>query len=383
MPLANDITEERLRELAQVRADGETVLSLYLNLDPSEFATPRARASEADSLLDGCHREIEQSERPHAELMALRTALGQAREALSDVSSLAQGARSLALFAGVPFEEPRALRLPHPVQSAAVISDEPFIAPLLEEGVPGRTLVVLVDERFARVLVGSGDVLREATSFGDDVHGRTDKGGWSQARYQRSVHEDVEGHLRHLARILKDLLKVAPYDALLIACAQPLWPRVLERLHPDVRARLLEPRLELDVSDAGIEDVEQAAAAALARARHAHEDEVLAALREHYGREDGRAAAGLADVLHALVERRVEVLLLDAGMRAPGVLCPRGDWMDVEGDQCPVDGTPLEQRQDIIEDALLAAAQQSAEVLALHDRPDLAPLGGIAATLRF
>ena len=63
--------------------------------------------------------------------------------------------------------------------------------------------------------------LHEVISFGDDVHGRHDQGGWSQARYQRSVQEDVGHHLRHVARVLKDLLRIAPYQRLLIACTAP------------------------------------------------------------------------------------------------------------------------------------------------------------------
>lgn len=386
MTAFSDVTEDALRELAQMRADSESFLSIYLDLDPAQFATPGARESEVDSLLDEAHREIEGAERPHAELMALRDALARARKTLSHagLGELAQGARALALFICAPLELERPLRLAHPVQRALIISDEPFIAPLLQEGPKGRVCAVLVDERSARVLIGPApESLREAVSFGDDVHGRQHQGGWSQARYQRSMHEDIEAHLRHVARVLQDLLKVAPYERLLIGCTEQLWPRVLERLHPDVRSRLHEERLSIDVSDASVADVQRAGAAALAEEQRAHEDDLLERLREHLGREDGHAAAGLPDVLHALVERRVAALLYEDGLRSPGVRCPSCGWMDLEGESCPVDGTALERREDILEDALLAATSQSAEVLALRDRPELGPLGGIAAILRF
>jgi peptide subunit release factor 1 (eRF1) len=384
MTTFSDVTEATLRELAQVRSDGESFLSVYLDLDPAQFATPRARASEADSLLDEAHREIEGAERSHAELMALREALTHARATLSDLGELAQGARALALFVCEPLGLERPLRLAHPVRRAVIISDEPFIAPLLQEGPAGRVCAVLVDERGARVLIGpSPESLREAVSFGDDVHGRQHQGGWSQARYQRSMHEDIEAHLRHVARVLQDLLKVAPYERLLIGCTEQLWPRVLERLHPDVRLRLHEQRLAIDVSDASVADVQQAGAAALLEEERAHEDELLERLREHLGREDARAVAGLPDVLHALVERRVEALLYEDGLHAAGVRCASCGWMDLEGERCPVDGTVLGRREDIVGDALLAAISQSAEVRALRDRPELGPLGGIAAILRF
>jgi peptide chain release factor subunit 1 len=384
MSLANDVTEEALRDLAQTRAQEHSVLSLYLDLDPARFATARARASEIDSVLDGAHREVEGGERPHRERQDLRRSLERARELLEQQHSWTQGAHAVALFLCEPLELARLLRLPHPVSAAWVIADVPFIAPLAQSGPAGRVCVALVDERFARILRGSAERLQEAISFGDPVHGRHKQGGWSQARYQRSRHEGVEAHLRRVARTLHDLLKVSPYDRLLVACTGPLWPRVVDKLHADVRERLHPDRLSLDVGDASVEDAVRAAAPVLAAEQRAREDAVLAELREHAsGDGDGRAAVGLGAVLDALVQRRVAALLYDSGLSATGVACPRCGWMGTEGERCPIDGTALEPREDILEDAVHSAVRQSAEVLALRDRPELGPLGGIAATLRF
>jgi peptide subunit release factor 1 (eRF1) len=377
----NDVTAETLRSLAGIRAEQDTVLSLYLNLDPERFATPRARTSEIDSLLDGAHREIEAGERPHAELLALRGALERAREILTVDQSWAEDAHAAALFISQPLGLEQLLRLPHPLESTAVIADEPFIAPLTEFTPSGSVCVALIDERHARIFQGSPERLEEAGKVRDPVDGRHDQGG-SQARYQRSQQEDVEAHLRHVAGVLHDLLKESPYEHLLIACTEPLWPRVLERLHPDVRARLHDERLSLDVGDAGIEEVVAATDAAIEGERRAHLDAVLEELREHVAR-NLRAALGPEAVLLALVERRVQALLYENGLQLAGVLCPRCGWMGVEGESCPNDGGPLDRRPSILEDAVQSAISQSAEVLPLRDRPDLRPFEGIAATLRF
>jgi peptide subunit release factor 1 (eRF1) len=383
MGAVNDVTVETLRELAGMRADGETVLSTYLDLDPAQFATPPARSSEIDSLLDQARREIEHKERTHAELMALRGALERTREMLRPRGSIVRGAHALALFACEPLDLARSLRLPRPVARAAIVSDAPFIAPLVEQGPAGRLCVALIDERFARILRGTAGRLRETVSFGDPVHGRHDQGGWSQARYQRSIDESVTAHLRRVARVLYDLLRVSPYDRQLIGCTEPLWPRVLAELHADVRSRLTEQRLSIDVGDASIADVERAAARMLAALERSREKAMLAELRERHARGNGRAAAGLSAVLRALVERRVETLLYDAGVDAGGVVCPRCGWMDLDGERCPVEGQRLRRSRNIIEEAVQAAVGQSAEVLALRERPELGPLGGVAAMLRF
>jgi peptide chain release factor subunit 1 len=383
MSARNDVTQEALRSLAAVRAEQKIVLSLYLNLDPETFATPRGRTSEIDSLLDGAHREIERGERPHSELMALRASHDRARDLLTDGDqSWAEDAHAVALFVSTPLGLERLLRLPHPLDSVAVIGDEPFIAPLTELAPASSVCVALIDERHARILQGSAERLGVASRLSDPVHGRHDQGGWSQARYQRSQHEDVEAHLRHVAAVLHDLLREGAYERLLIACTEPLWPRVLEKLHPDVRAVLHDERLSLDVADAGIEEIVAATDSAVEAERRAHLEEVLEELREHVARNT-RAALGPDAVLLALVERRVQALLYEKGLQTGGVLCRRCGWMGVDGESCPNDGGPVERRESILEDAVQSALTQSAEVLPLSDRPDLRAFEGIAATLRF
>ena len=48
---ANTITRGRLRRLAELRPQRGMVLSVFFNLDPSEFATPAARATEVNSVV--------------------------------------------------------------------------------------------------------------------------------------------------------------------------------------------------------------------------------------------------------------------------------------------------------------------------------------------
>src|SRR3954469_2447824 len=52
----NDITRDRLRRLAEARTGDAKVLSLFVNLDPREFATPPARQTEMRSVIDRATR---------------------------------------------------------------------------------------------------------------------------------------------------------------------------------------------------------------------------------------------------------------------------------------------------------------------------------------
>ena len=63
--MATDITTNRLRELAETRSAQGKVLSVFIDLDPREFATPPARATEISSVSTRPSRTIRDADRPH------------------------------------------------------------------------------------------------------------------------------------------------------------------------------------------------------------------------------------------------------------------------------------------------------------------------------
>jgi hypothetical protein len=100
---------------------------------------------------------------------------------------------------------------------------------------------------------------------------------------------------------------------------------------------------------------------------------------------DGLRRRGLDDVLRALNERRVEVLVLDEQFSERGSQCPEDGWLGPPDEaRCPVDGTPLVAVEDLTDAAIELALQQSAGLLEVrHNREAFSPHGGIAAVLRF
>jgi stalled ribosome rescue protein Dom34 len=114
--------------------------------------------------------------------------------------------------------------------------------------------------------------------------------------------------------------------------------------------------------------------------RRRTEREALDRLAERVGR-GGRGAAGLAAVLQALNEARVEILLLADGFRSPGGRDPETGML-FSGEEGP-DGRALEHCDNIVELAVEKAIEQSAKVLKVRRYDDLGPLGGIGAVLRY
>src|SRR5918997_6419942 len=106
---------DQLRSLAELRLDRPVVLSLYLNLDPSEFATPPARKTSVRSLIDAADRRVrEQKGLDHDDKMALQGALKRAGDFLEN-DLPADGAHALAVFVSDENDLFQVLKLPRAV----------------------------------------------------------------------------------------------------------------------------------------------------------------------------------------------------------------------------------------------------------------------------
>jgi peptide chain release factor subunit 1 len=382
---ANDVTPERLRDLASATGRGK-VLSLFVNLDPSEFGTIPARASQVRSVLDRAARVVRAADDglTHEERTALRADLERV-EAELEGASAGGGARGLAVFASSQAGIFQALRLPVPVDHEPVVADTPFVEPLTPLAGGERWAVLLVNRSFARLLAGGRDTLAELALVESDVHGRHDQGGWSQARYQRSVEQDVHEHLKAVAETAARLLRPRRPTGLVLGAPEETLHAVEAALPSDLRG-LVAGHVTVDVEHASADEVRAAAAEVVDRVAREREDRLLARLKEGLARQsaDTRAAAGVADTLLALSEQRVEALLLDEGAHAPGVVCPRCGLLAVDGTaSCPADGTSTEAREDVLPDAIDRAIAQDARVVVLRERPDLGPHEHVAAVLRF
>jgi hypothetical protein len=123
---AQSLSRGRLRRLADVHPDRGRVLSVFMNLDPSELPTPAARSSAVTSILTEAARRVDDAgELDHDARRALRTDLERVREVLNgDVA--ADGARGVAVFACEPEDLLEVVALRRPVESRVVLDDAPL-----------------------------------------------------------------------------------------------------------------------------------------------------------------------------------------------------------------------------------------------------------------
>jgi peptide chain release factor subunit 1 len=379
--MATTITRNRLRRLADVKPERGRVLSVFLNLDPTEFATPAARSTAITSVLTKAAHRIDEAEGlEHDERVALKEDVERVREALMASDIAQNGTRAVAVYACKPADLLEVVRITRPVDFAVVLDRTPYLEPLAAEAHEERWCVLLVNRRNARFFVGEdGGGIEETDRVEDDVHSQHDQGGWSQARYQRGVEKEKDDHLVHVADVAFDAHKRRGFDRLLVGAPDELVGELEQKLHPYLRERIVG-RLHLDVENSSIEDVRGAAKRAIEDWRRRCEREALDRLTEGVGR-GGRGAAGLAAVLQAPNEQRVEMLLVGDGYRSEGGRDPDTGMLHA-GDHGP-DGRELERIENIVEPAIEKAIEQSARVIKVRHHDDLGPLGGIGAVLRY
>jgi peptide chain release factor subunit 1 len=371
---------DELRRLAQVRLDRPLVLSLYLDLDPAQFATPPARATAIRSLLDEAERRLRDLDGlSHQDRADLEASLKRAANVLErDLPT--EGAQGVAVFSSEAAGLFETLRLPRPVRNRVAIGHSPLVGPLARLERRERWCVALVGRRDARIFRGSPDGLREIEQIHDVVFGQHDQGGWSQARYQRGIEKEKDDHLKNTAEALMKHFKRRPFQRLILGGPREVVADFESKLHGYLSERLAG-RIDVDVDNSTPEQVLQKAQPLFEEL----EEEREAAALERLG-EGGRAAIGLEDVLQALNERRVECLLLDESFAAPGASCPECGWLGPGGERtCPVDGRELVRLDDLTEAAIELTLQQSAEILAVRRRREELEerAGGVAALLRF
>jgi peptide chain release factor subunit 1 len=377
---ANTITKDTLRRLADVRPERGRVLSVFLNLDPTEFATPAARATAVSSVLNEAARRVEEADGlAHDEREALKADVDRVRERLQASDIAQNGARAVAVYACGPADLLEVVRLRRPIDSRVVLERAPHVEPLVAEADSERWCVVLANRRNARFFVGDGSGLEETDRVEDDVHSQHDQGGWSQSRYQRGVEKEKDDHLVHVADVAFSAYKQRGFDRLLIGAPDELVGELESKLHTYLRERIVG-RLHMDVENSTVDEVRTAASAAIEDWSRRCEREALDRLVEAVGR-GGRGAGGLAAVLQALDEARVEVLLVADGYRSEGGR-DADTGMLYAGDHGP-DGQELERVTNIVEPAIEKAIEQSAKVIKVRHHDDLGPLGGIGAVLRY
>jgi peptide chain release factor subunit 1 len=268
--------------------------------------------------------------------------------------------RGVALFSSSRAGLWEEAQVPRPIPDLATVADQPYVLRL-------ETLVdtyesfcsVIVDREKARIFLAKTGRIEEERDVLDEVPGRHDQGGWSQARYRRHIEEHVGQHLRHVADTLLRYWKRRRFDHLILAGPDEVLPEFERHLHAYVRRRIAS-RAALPMT-ASIDEVLKRSLAVEEAIETERERRVLERLHAE-GAAGRHAVLGLDAVLDALNDGRVETVVAPFGLSGPGRRCTACGRLWARRTTCRTCHGRTAPVPDVIESAVAAALRQSARV---------------------
>ena len=377
--MAGTVTWSLLRELAGFRAEKGCAISLCLNLDPSDVPTAGDAQTRMNAMLHAADR-TDRTDLTHEQRAALKADFERIATWFDDEFER-DGSQGLAVFAAGLDNFWRTLALPEPVRDSAKVSRDFYVSPLVSLVSRGDgTIVAVVGREQGQLYRLRAGRLEEIAEHYDEQHGQHDQGGWSQSRYQRHIEKLVQEHLKGVAQELDRSKRRLQSPKIVLVCSEEMKSEFTDALSADVRASLVgwTPAQ----AQAGPAEILQAVVPVLAEAESKDEAEVIDRWREEAGR-NARAASGWEQTLEAASDARVELLLFQEGADRPAWRCPACGRAAVSEGSCPLDGTQLEPTDSGLDLAVHQTLAHGGAVWAIRHHPDLEPVEGVGALLRF
>ncbi len=365
-----------LQELMEFRSASTPVLSLYLNVDPTQQKADQYK-------------------------LKLRSLLKEAADKANsqDISTIERyfdfefdwQAKGIAAFSCQDEGFWRVYPLAVPVENRVYVYDRPYIKPLTDVlDAYGRYGVILVDRAGARFYKFNLGELEEATGvLGEEVK-RLKHGSGSAATGRRggkaSAGRREEGvaqrNLKDAAESAMRFFEGSGITRLVLGGTDETVSQFQELLPKAIQAQVIDSfSISADASESEIQTRSMEIIEVAAQEREAKRVEKLIA----GWKRDSGSVVGLAHTLIALQEGRVGVLLVSAGFEAAGYRCQKCHYLTLNGNHrsCVLCGGRLEAIADVVDNAVHRALQQDVEVEIVRGIDELADMGSIGGILRY
>ncbi|MCX7706404.1 MAG: Vms1/Ankzf1 family peptidyl-tRNA hydrolase [Anaerolineae bacterium] len=362
------ITEQDLRELAEVVNEKPNILSLYLHLDR------RSRSFEEHKL-------------------ALRSLLAQAAEqgaAPADIERIErffehefdrQG-RMLACFSCQSLKFWRGYSLLVPGPNTVYVGRRPYLKPLSDIWDNyGRFGVLMVDREGARAFIYHlGALINTEGVLGAEVR-RHKQGGWAAQKLQRYEDQEARHNLKAAAEWAEEHLTRHRVDRVVLAGTEENLAEFRAQAPRALNDKVVG-QINLDMNTSPAEAWERAFEVAQQAQQEAEADLLEQVITlAHKG---GAGVTGLADTLAAMQQGRLYHLLVSPKLHAPGYQCANCEAVLTDPvDKCPYCEGALNQSADVVNLVVHRAIDSGIRVSVLERDERLNEVGGIAAVLRY
>lgn len=369
-------TDQDLNDLVEFRSSGSTVLSVYLNVDPTQHASDEYKLTLRALLKDVA------DEADPADVEAV--------ERYFDFEYDWQG-KGVVVFSCQEEDFWRSYSLAVPVHDYAYVSHRPYIKPLTDVlDAYGRYGVILVDSAGARMFLFNLGELEEAMgTLGEEVR-RIKHGGASgvagmrggvTARAARRGEEVVLRNLKEVAEATESFCQSSGCQRLLLGGTEANVSQLMDVLPKPVQDKVIGS-MTIDFN-AAVGEIQSRSMELIEERAEEREEELVDEMIAGWKRGSG-ATAGLSDTLVALQEHRPWILLVAAGYEASGFRCTSCRYlMLVEPEECPLCGGEVERVEDLVDTMTHRALEQGVEVEIVRGNEKLEAAGSIGALLRY
>jgi peptide subunit release factor 1 (eRF1) len=374
------INAATIRRIREFEPGDLPVVSMYLTVpvDPNERAALKTRVT---SLLD----QIRPLGRDEGLSRAARLSIRQDLDRIEDLQKRERWQPpAVALFTCSELDFLEEVQLPRRVRDRIVADATPWIRPLtvvLEEF--HRAAVLVTDSNAAQVWELFQGQIEQLQAVRDRHLRRSNYAGWHGLKEHTVANKAAELEKHHFDRVvemLDEMFADPSYELLVLGGQHETLSRFEARLPKRLRNRLagtfsVDPRPNPDP------EVRDRASAVVEDWERADEKRKVQDLFERAA--SGRPAAiGLRDCICAATTGAIDELLVHDEVTAPGVVCPRGDWLGESGDACPICGTPTRSAPDIVDELVEQVIDEGGSIEHVEVDTELEP-HMVGAILRF
>lgn len=375
------IDQKELQELVGFRGNGQPVLSVYLNVDPTWHTTDGYKLRLRHLLED-----VEEESNP-ADLEAVERYI----EREYDWSG-----KTVAMFSCADAGLWRAYSLPVQMRSLARVADKPYVKPLANViDRYGRFVVAIVDRQGAKLyLFHLGELVETTGILGEEV--RRVKGGGgttvptgsgSRGRAGDSSHvgarveQTALRNLREAADMTARFCQTHKVNRLILGGTEETVAQFRSLLPKWLQERIVgNVPLNMNASE---NEVLSRAIDIITGYDHEREVELVDKIITAAAK-GANAVVRLDDTLGALREGRIQILAISEGFRAPGYQCQGCGYLTAqELKTCPFCGSEVREIADVVEMAIEQVMEQGGTVEVVSNVPALDEAGHIGALLRY
>jgi peptide subunit release factor 1 (eRF1) len=366
--------QKDLQELAAYQ--GQTpILSVYLNVDPTERTTDEYR-------------------------LALRQMLKRANgfAAQEDIAAIERffdheydwSGRGVVVFSGAQEDFWRTYSLAVPVASGVTVARKPYIWPLAAlVDTYGSYLVAFVDRQGIRLsFFEMGELQVSDGHLGEEVRklkkGRGSSGGPGRrggapisSRREESI---ARRNVREAVKVTRQFWRKHKPQQLIIAGAEPTVARFRNALPKRLQAKVIGS-FNADMNAPEME-VRERSLEILQRVEREQRNELVEAVFTAAAKGRG-GVIRLADTLGAAHEGRIQTLVVDRDYHEPGYQCQNCTYItDQHLEICPFCGGEFGEIPDAAEALVTKVIEDGGKVEVVDDHPKIAKFG-VGALLRY